>query len=63
MSNSMIELNKQIRLKAAVIENFIPKDESKKVEQAAGWNEELQTWTISHKNYLREEMYMLIEPN
>ena len=40
-----------------VIDNWIPKEESKKVEEGAVWNEELQTWTISHKNQLREQMY------
>lgn len=46
MFDTIQELDSQLRLKTAIIENFIPEDEVKKVSDMAKWNEELNDWVL-----------------
>ncbi|PRP79280.1 kinesin-II 95 kDa subunit [Planoprotostelium fungivorum] len=46
------ELTVQLKLKNLMIDSFIPEEEVKSIEQRAEWNEEMETWVLSHKKYL-----------
>jgi hypothetical protein len=46
MFDTIYELDCQLRLKAAIIENFIPEDEVKKVTDMSKWNDELNDWVL-----------------
>lgn len=46
MYDTIFELDTQLKLKASIIENFIPEDEVKKVTDNAKWNEELNDWVL-----------------
>ena len=42
-----MELNKQIKMKTAIIESFVPPEEVDNVEKRAHWSEEKETWILS----------------
>lgn len=46
MYDTIFELDTQLKLKASIIENFIPEDEVKKVTDMAKWNDELNDWVL-----------------
>ncbi|KAJ3190381.1 Kinesin-like protein kif3b [Gaertneriomyces sp. JEL0708] len=42
------ELTRELSLKSAVIENFIPAEERRKIEERALWDEETDEWMLEH---------------
>jgi hypothetical protein len=48
MYDTIYELTNQLKLKAMIIDNFIPVEEFKKLEKCTEWNEEQQDWVIIH---------------
>jgi hypothetical protein len=53
MYDTIYELSNQLKLKQLIIEQFIPPEDSKKIEKMCDWNEEINDWVIrtpgSHK--------------
>mmetsp|Transcript_26474 Transcript_26474/g.77839 ORF Transcript_26474/g.77839 Transcript_26474/m.77839 type:complete len:766 (-) Transcript_26474:425-2722(-) len=47
MLETVRELTRQLKLKALVIDNFIPPEEQSKIEQRAEWDEELEEWKVA----------------
>jgi kinesin family protein 3/17 len=50
--NTVREYNVQIKLRAAIIDAFIPADEVEKIEKRAVWDEEHETWVLARSNVL-----------
>jgi len=48
MYDTIYELTNQLKLKNLIIENFIPHEETKKLEKVTHWNEEENDWVIMH---------------
>lgn len=51
MLDTIRQLTRQIKLKDLIINNFVPPEESKKVERRSKWNEELDTWIITRLDF------------
>jgi len=47
MLDTIRQLTRQLKLKDLMINNFVPPEESKKIERRSKWNEELDTWVIT----------------
>ena len=48
MYETIYELTNQLKLKNMIIENFIPPEETKKVEKNADWDEEINDWKLKN---------------
>lgn len=46
MYDTIFELDNQLKLKSTIINNFIPKEEVKKLNGMAKWNDELNDWQL-----------------
>lgn len=49
MLDSVRDLSNQLKLKMAIIDNFIPRAEASRLEQRASWDEEVQIWRVSKR--------------
>jgi hypothetical protein len=45
------QLTRQLKLKDMIISNFVPPEESKKIERRSRWNEELDSWIIARLEF------------
>lgn len=46
MFDTIKVLTQQLKLKTLLIENFVPREESEKIERRAGWDENEDDWTL-----------------
>lgn len=53
MYDTIFELDNQLKLKQAIIVNFIPPEEVKKVEGMAHWDPELNDWQLKQPKNLK----------
>ena len=51
--DTIFDLDNQLKLKNYIIQHFIPKEEVKKVEGMAKWDDELQDWTIKEPKNMK----------
>ncbi len=59
LNDTVRELNSQIRLKASIIESYIPPEEVEKIERRAVWNDETDSWTLARANVIEEGYSMM----
>lgn len=46
MLDTIRELNRQLKLKALVVANFVPPEGAEQIEQRASWNHEREDWDL-----------------
>jgi kinesin family protein 3/17 len=46
MLDTIRELNRQLKLKALVVANFVPPEGAEQIEQRAAWNHEREDWDL-----------------
>lgn len=51
MYDTIYELSNQLKLKNMIIENFIPPEDSKKIEKMTEWNDEINDWIIKKPGF------------
>jgi hypothetical protein len=47
LMNNIRELTVQVKLKASIIQHFIPVEEVNKIEHRALWDEDTQNWALA----------------
>lgn len=55
MYDTIYELSNQLKLKNLIIDNFIPRDEYKKMEKNVEWSEEMNDWVIRQPGSFKEQ--------
>lgn len=54
MYDTIYELTNQLKLKHMIIENFIPLEESKRIEKMAHWSEDINDWSIKNPSTFKD---------
>lgn len=54
MYDTIYELSNQLKLKNLIIDNFVPRDEFKKMEKMVEWNEDVNDWYIRTPGTFKE---------
>ncbi|CAB3409186.1 unnamed protein product [Caenorhabditis bovis] len=47
LDQSIAEINKELKLKLLIVENFIPREVTERIKERAEWNEEDSSWSVN----------------